>query len=140
MTTTLSESYCNMNLLAKCKFCKNGFIKDIWGLFLAKKVIFRCWKLSLQTISLKTFTFMTYRSPSLVLGSVSILNCPLSFPLVTSKRAFQLEVFTKSLSSTGILVTSTFSWFSWTLALYCFKKENLIDSLKIKYHTLRHVA
>lgn len=77
---------------------------------------------------------MTYRSPSLVLGSVSILNCPLSFPLVTSNRAFQLEVFTKSLSSTGILVTSTFSWFSWTLALYCFKQIKLIHSLKIKYH------
>lgn len=63
-------------------------------------------------------TFDTYSSPSLVLGSVSTLKFPFSFPLVMTNLETQLGVLTKSLSSTGIRRMSLSTSFSFTLASY----------------------
>lgn len=70
----------------------------------------------------KGLTFETYRSPSFVWGSVSILKFLFSFPLMIWNFEIQFGVLIKSLSSTGIRRTSFSFSFSLTLAVY-YKKR-----------------
>ena len=67
-------------------------------------------------------TFARYKRHSFVSGSVSVLKWPSSLPLVMVHTVFQLGVFVRSLSSTGILSRRvSLSPFSLTFVLYCKK-------------------